>query len=166
MASGDTLAVFTPKQNVPPLSNFATVDFRNGIMVLDFDPDTDESAIFTGILPRHYSGGGITIYIHWMATSAIAGTCRWQTAIERHQAGVTDSDSDDFATANSGGDIASTTSGSEVVTAIAHTNGVQIDSLAVGERFRLKVNRDADGTSGTDDMSGDAELVCIELKET
>jgi hypothetical protein len=36
---------------------------------------------------------------------------------------------------------------------------------AAGEPFRLKVRRDADGTSGTDDIATDAELVRIVIRE-
>jgi hypothetical protein len=41
-----------------------------------------------------------------------------------------------------------------------------MDSVAAGEIFRLKITRDADGTSGTDDLTGDAELLGVEVKET
>jgi len=30
----------------------------------------------------------------------------------------------------------------------------------------LKIRRDADGTAGTDDVTTDAELVAVEIKET
>lgn len=165
MASGDTLCVFTPAHNEPPSANFATLDLRNGHLVLDFDASTDESAIFRGILPRNYSGAtGVTVYIHWRATSATSGTVRWATAFEAI-AGQ-DIDSDGFATANTTGGTANGTSGVETSTSIAHTDGSQMDSVAAGGEFRLKVTRDADGTSGTDDMTGDAEISSIEIKET
>lgn len=166
MASGNTLCTFTAIGNQPPAANYATLDQRNALWVLDFDASTDESAVFTGVLPRSYAGGGLTVYLHWMATSATSGTARWSVSIERHQAGTDDSDSDSFATGQTAGSATSGTSGSETVTSIAFTSGAQMDSLAAGERFRLRVTRDADGTSGTDDMAGDAELVAVEVKET
>lgn len=166
MASGNTIAIFSPHHNQPPAASYATPDVRNGLLVLDFDAAADESAIFVGVLARHYGGGGLTVDLHWMATTAVTGTCRWQVSIERHQAGTDDSDADSFATANSAGTAAPATSGSEAVTSIAFTSGAQMDSLAAGERFRLKVSRDADGTSGTDDMAGDAELTMVEVRET
>jgi hypothetical protein len=166
MASGNTLAVFTAQHAQPPTSAFATPDVRNGLLVVDFDPTTDESTVFIGILPRHYSGAGITLYLHWMASTATSGSCRWQAAFERHLAGTDDSDADSFASPQSAGSAAVSPSGTEIVTTIAYTNGAQIDGLVVGERFRLKITRDADGTSGTDDMAGDAELVAVELRET
>lgn len=164
MASGDTLCVFKASDNEPPSSNYATFDTRNGHLVLDFDAGTDESAIFRGIMPRNYAGGGVTVYLHWKATSATSGTTRWATAFEA--VASQDIDSDGFATAQTVGGTANGTSGVETVTSIAHTSGGQMDSVAAGEEFRLKVTRDADGTSGTDDMTGDAELSAIEIKET
>jgi hypothetical protein len=163
MASGDTLVVFTPASNMPPASNYATLDQRNSRLVLDFDAAADESAVFAAVLPRNYAGGGITVNIIWMATSATSGTCRWASAFERRN---TDQDSDSFATANTAGGTANGTSGITTTTGITHTNGAEIDSMVVGDAFLLKLTRDADGTSGTDDMTGDAELVAIELKET
>lgn len=165
MASGNTLVVFKPQDNVPPASNYATLDLRNGHLHLEFDAATDESATFEGVLPRHYAGGGLTVTLVWTA-AATSGSCRWQVQIERHQDETTDLDSDDFASAQSAGGTAPSTSGTPQYTAVTFTDGAQMDSLAVGESFRLKVTRDADGTSGTDDMTGDAELLAVEIRET
>jgi len=166
MASGNSLVTFGPLDNEPPSSNFATIDTRNSQPCLDFDAATDESAVFSAVLPRHYGGGGVTVRIYWAATSATSGSVRWQAAFERQASGGDDIDSDSFATANSAGGTADGTSGKLTYTDITFTDGAQMDSLAVGERFRLKVNRDADGTSGTDDATGDAELLAVELIET
>jgi hypothetical protein len=154
-----TYAVFTPLDNQPPASNFATLDTRNSIAVLDFDASTDESAVFVGVIPEGASlGSGLKIRISWMATSATSGACRWGVQIERMN---TDEDSDSFDTAATGGSTTNGTSGIVTTTEITITT---IDSVAAGEPFRLKVFRDADGTSGTDDMTGDAELVSVEVR--
>lgn len=166
MASGNTLIAFGALDNEPPTSNYATLDTRNAQPCLDFDPSTDESAVFSGVLPRHYAGGGLTVRIYWAATSATSGTCRWNAAIERQDASGQDLDSDSFATAQAAGGSAPGTSGALLYTEITFTSGAQMDSLAAGERFRLKITRDADGTGGTDDMTGDAEVFAVEVKET
>lgn len=154
-----TYATFTPMTSQPPASNFATLDTRNSIAVLDFDAATDESVFWVGVMPEAASlGSGLIVRIHWMATSATTGTCRWGAQIERMN---TDLDSDSFDTAATAGGTANGTSGIVTVTEITLTN---IDGVTAGDLFRLKVYRDADGTSGTDDMSGDAELVAIELR--
>jgi len=165
MAAGDTLVVLTPYQNEPPTANYATLDLRNLHPVLDFDAATDEAAVFTAIMPRHYGGGGVTVYIHYAMSSAEANDVVWQAAFERIGDGQQDIDSDGFAAAQSSGAVTVPgTSGHVDICTIAFTDGAQMDSIAVGESFRLKINRDADNVA--DDAAGDAELVAVELRET
>lgn len=166
MASGDTLYIFTPQSNEPPASAYATLDTRNAHVCLDFDGSTDEEAVFSGILPRQYAGGGLTVNILVGFTSATTGTSRWQAAFERTDLSGLDLDADSFPAFQSGTAAAPGTSGQLVNSAITFTAGAAMDSLAVGERFRLKIRRDADGTSGTDDIATDAEVFAIEVKET
>ena len=166
MASGDTLAVFTPLHNEPPASNYATLDLRNYHPCLDFDGATDEEALFTGILPRNYAGGGLTVYLHVGFTSATSGNAYWQAAIERMDDGTLDLDADSFASFNGAAGNPNATSGVMTLVTITFTAGAQMDSLAAGEMFRLKIRRDADGTAGTDDVATDAELFGVEIKET
>ncbi len=161
MASGDTLVVFTPLDNQPPTASFATPDLRNAIPVLDFDAAAGEYAIFGGVLPRHYAGGGLTATIHWTATSATTNGVKWNADIERMN---TDLDADSFASAITTTTTCSGTSGIIVTTAIAFTSGAQMDSLAAGEAFRFRILRDA--ADGGDTMTGDAELHRVELRET
>ena len=163
MATGQTLCTFFPTDNEPPASNYATFDTRNGHPVLDFDATTGEAAIFTGIVPRHYGGGGITVYIHAMLTSATTGTIGWLVAFERMSDATTDLDSDSFASDNTV--TAATvpgTSGVVLVLNVAVSNGANMDSIAVGEAFRLRITRDV----ANDTATGDAELLAVELKET
>lgn len=162
MASGNTLLVFTPQCNEPPASNFATLDTRNGHPVLDFA--LNEIGVFSGVMPRHYSGGGITVYLHYAMTSAVANDVKLETYLERIGDQQQDIDADGFAAAQNTGDITVPgTSGNVDIIPSAHTDGGQMDSIAVGEGFRLKVKRIA--VAGTD-ASGDLELRFIEVKET
>jgi hypothetical protein len=167
MASGDLLALFTPLHNEPPASNAATLDVRNGHPVLDFDAATDESAVFTSILPNNYAGGGLSVYSWWTFTSDTNGghVARIQVAIEYMLAGTLDIDADSFAAAQSGTLAVLTTSGILTTALVAFTSGAQMDSLIAGKPFRLKITRDADGTSGTDDATGDAELLLVVVVE-
>jgi hypothetical protein len=163
MASGDSLICFLPQNNEPPSSNYATLDTRNGHFVLDFDTTTQETAIFKGVLPTHYDGGGITVYVHWAATSATSGTIGWDVAFERIGDSQQDIDSDGFATAQT---ITATTvpgtSGHVDITSVAISNGSNIDSIAVGEVFRLRLRRDV----ANDTATGDAEMLCIHCVES
>lgn len=167
MASGNILAAFFPTDNEPPAAAYATLDVRNSRPVLDFDGATDEEAVFSGTLPAHYAGGGLTVAIEVAFTSATSGSGRLQADIERLQTGTLDIDADSFTGSfQSVGVTANGTSGVTVIGSITFTSGAQMDSLAAGERFRLKIRRDADGTSGTDDITTDMELVAVVVTET
>jgi hypothetical protein len=164
MSSGDTLLQFGPLHNEPPATNAATFDHRNQHPVLDFDPTTNEDAVFSGIMPQHYAGTtGVTVYIHYSMTSAVADTVDWDAAFERIGDQQLDVDGDSFAAVNSvDNTTVPGTSGLVDVVSIAFTDGVDMDSVAVGELFRLKITRDA----ASDDAAGDAELHAVEIRET
>lgn len=164
MAAGDTLLVFGALQNEAPSSDYAVPYSRNARFVLAFDDAADQAAVFTGILPRHYAGGGLTVSLVFAMDTATTGDVVWTAAIERIGTSQ-DLDADGFAAAQSSGAVAvAGTAGVPVVATIAFTDGAQMDSLAVGEAFRIRVVRDAD--NGDDDASGDAHLVVLELRET
>ena len=163
MASGDTLLIFTPLHNEPPAANYATLDTRNAHPCLDFDASAAESAVFSAIMPRNYAGGGVTVYLHYAMTSAEADTIDWDVAFERIGDQQLDIDGDSFAAVQSidNTTVPGTTGLVDIVNA-PFDNGAEMDSVAVGELFRLKVTRDAT----TDDAAGDAELLAVEIKET
>lgn len=161
MASGNTLLIFTPLGNEPPTSNFATPDTRNAHPVLDFDDSTSESAVFSAVMPRNYSGGGLTVYIHYSAI-ATSGDVDWDVSFERIGDQQQDVDSDGFAAVNSvDGTTVPGTSGLVDIVNVTFTDGADMDSVAAGESFRLKIARDI-----ADTAVGDIELHKIEIKET
>jgi hypothetical protein len=163
MASGNTLFTFFPTDNEPPGTNYATFDTRNGHPVLDFDDTTGEAAIFTGVVPRNYAGGGITIYVHAMATTATTGTMGWLVGFERMSDATTDLDSDSFASNQTITAVTVPgTSGVVLVLNVAVSNGANMDSIAVGEAFRIKLTRDVTN----DTAAGDVEFLALEGKET
>jgi hypothetical protein len=162
-ASGDTLLIFVPQSNEPTSSNFATLDTRNLHPVLDFDAATNESAVFSATMPRSYAGGGLTVYIHYAMTSATSGDIDWDVAFERIGDQQQDIDSDGFAAANSTDNTTvPATSGLVDIITVTFTDGADMDSIAVGEGFRMKVTRDA----AADTATGDGELRFVEIKET
>ncbi len=163
MSSGDTLLVFTPHSGEPLATNYATQDVRNNHPVLDFDAATNEDIVFSSVMPRHYAGGGLTVYLHYAMSSAESGDIDWDVAFERIGDQQQDLDSDSFATAQSvDNTTVPGTSGLVDIVNVAFTSGAQMDSIAVGEGFRMKVTRDA----VSDTAAGDAELVFVEIKET
>jgi len=163
MASGNTLLIFTPLHNEPTGSNYATFDTRNQHPVLDFDAGTNESAVFSAVMSRNYAGGGVTVYIHYSMSSAEADTIDWDVAFERIGDQQLDVDGDSFAAVNSVDNttVPGTTGLVDIVN-VTFTNGADMDSVAVGELFRIKITRDA----VSDDATGDAELHAVEIKET
>jgi len=163
MATGDTLLIFTPLHNEPPASNPATLDTRNQHAILDFDASTNEDAVFSAIMPRSYAGGGLTVYIHYAMSSAESGDVDWDVAFERIGDQQLDIDADSFAAVQSvDNTTVPDTSGLVDIVSVAFTDGAQMDSVAVGEGFRMKVTRDA----ASDTAAGDAELRFVEVKET
>jgi len=162
MASGDTLFQWrAPGPASYPASNFATPDVRNNTPVFDFDAATEEMLYILGLLPRIYGGGGLTIKLHWAASSATSGNVVWGVSMERQN---TDLDSDSFASEQTATSAANGTSGIESVATITMTSGAQMDSLATGDPFRMAIARKA--ASGSDTMAGDAELIALEIYET
>lgn len=165
MASGETLTGFIPMAAVPfPSASPAPAirRDRSGHIVLRFADSVTNRAIFEDFLARHYDGGGITVTLKWAALTATTGNVRWSVAFERMVAH--DIDADDFATAKAATTAAPAGgAGIPVDTVIAFTNA-EIDGLVAGEAFRLLVERL--GADGADTMTGFADLLGIELRET
>lgn len=167
MASGDTLLIFTPLHNEPPTAtDAATIDLRNFHPVLDFDAAANESAVFSAVMPRNYAGTtGVTVYLHYAMSSSVStdGDIDWDVAFERIGDQQLDIDGDGFAAVNSvDNTTVPATSGNVDIVNVTFTDGADMDSVAVGEGFRVKVTRDA----ASDTAAGDGELVFVEIKET
>ena len=161
MATGDSLNQFMPKAFTPPSSNAATFDFINRHPVLDFDGSVGESTIFEDVLPDHYDGGGINVFIHW-SCDGTTGDVDWEASIERIGDGVLDIDADSFAAARSiTNETVPGTSHEVKISSISFSNGAQMDSLAAGESYRLKITRIASADVNNDD----ANLVGVEIRE-
>lgn len=157
-----TLMRWSALDNQPPAATYATFDTRNSIAVLDFDSATAESAVFVGIIPEAADfTTGLTVRIIWMTSPATSGNVIWTAALER---GNTDLDADSFATGlDSAAAAANGTSGIVTTTSINHNGTTEIDSIVAGEFFRLKITRKAADASDT--MTGDAELIAVEIQQ-
>ena len=164
MASGDTLLIFTPQMNEPPSSNYATLDHRNQHPVLDFNDTTNESAVFSGVMPQNYAGTtGVTVYLHFAMSTAESGDVDWDVAFELIGDQDQDIDSDSFQTVNSvDNTTVPGTSGLVDIVSVPFTDGTDMDSVEAGDGFRIKITRDA----ASDTASGDAELLFVEIRET
>lgn len=157
-SSTKTLATFTARENLPPATNFATLDTRNAIPVTEYDATTEESGAYIGVIPEGANlSSGLLVRLWWMGDTATSGNVRWGVQFEKSG---TDVDVDSFDSLTEVTSAASATSGIETVAEITCT---AIDSLAAGDRFRLRVVRRA--ADAADTMTGDAQLVAVEIRQ-
>lgn len=164
MATGQKLCAWGAAANEPTASNFAQLDTSNSQPVLLFDPSTNWDAVFSDSLPANYSSGGITVRLYWTSATATSNNCVWNVAFERNLAGTDAIVTDSFASAQTVTSASPGTAGLYQHADITFTDGAQIDSIAVNERFRIKVTRNA--ASGGDTMAGNAVLLHVMMKET
>ena len=160
MASGNSMFFAAALANSPPTTSAATFNVRNNTPVYEFDNSNVQTALFQGLMPRNYTGGGITVLIEWAAKTDTSNTTTWAVAFERHQDGTDTIAADSFAAEQSTTSTAPGTSGVVKYTTISFTDGAQMDNVAAGEFFRLKVRR----TGGS--MAGLSQLIALEGKET
>ncbi len=162
MASGNTLLEFIPQAGEDPVTNFGRPDRRNQHPVIDLALNEEER--FSAIMPRNYASGGLTVYIHYAMSSAVANDIKLEVSFERIGDQQQDIDSDGFAAAQNTGDITVPgTSGLVDIITATFTDGAQMDSIAVGEGFRINIKRVV--VVGTD-ATGDLELRFVEIQET
>lgn len=153
-----TFARLTARDNQPPAANFATLDTRNSVSVLEFDATTEESAVFVSVIPEGANlTSGLLVRIWWMGDTATSGNVQWAASFERSG---TDLDADSFDTAT---EVTSAVNGTSGIETVAEITCTAIDSLAAGERFRLRIARKAaDATNDT--MTGDAQIIAVEVR--
>lgn len=158
-----TRFVFVPEAVEFPSSNFPQILPVNNRVVLAFDAATDETCYLKAVAPQGITGT-LHAFVHYIMASATTGNVRFQAALEAITPGdATDLDAGtSFDTANSNGGAVPGTAGFEQVIDITLTNA---DTIAAGDYFRLSLNRDADGTSGTDDATGDCYVLAVELRD-
>jgi hypothetical protein len=168
VASGDTLFIFLPEDNLPPATAYATYDtfaaatgIRSCLDFIGSGGAADESAIFQGVWPSHYDGGGVNCTLHYSTDGTSVGDVQFEVSIEVIQ----DQDDQDaagqtFGTLTDITDTPSTATANIVdVTAAGAISHANCGSPAVGDRMRLKVARDFDHATNTDDAQLHAVVV-------
>lgn len=160
---GGSLLQWSPLDNEPPSSNFATLGFTNSHPMLQFDTTTQWAAVFTGIMPQRYSNAtGITVYLNSTLASATSGTLGYVVSLERMDA-ATNVTSDSFAgTTTLTAATVPGTAGLPFLQSVAVTKGANMDSVVAGDTFRLKIARDV----ANDTAAGNSQLLSVEIRET
>jgi len=156
-AGTKTYAIFTPLNNEPPATNYATIDTRNSIMVLDFDGTTQESAVFRSIMPEGASFSSLVAYIWAMATTAITGDVIW--GVQYEDMNASDLDTDSFSTGVTKAMTIAATSGVPLGITISTSS---FDGITVGDPYRVKIYRAA--AEAGDTLVGDAEFLAVEIR--
>lgn len=111
-----------------------------------------------------YDGGGITVKGDWSAATATSNTTRWGAAFRRIEDDNEDIDTSQTYDFNDVDDTCASASGERSRFSITFTNGADMDNVADGEVFILRVYRNA--THANDNMTGNAELWNILIYET
>jgi hypothetical protein len=170
MASGNSLFTFTARDGIPTATAGAAHGIlaggstpAEGVPTLAFDSATDEHADFLGVMPRHYGGGGLTVVLQW-ASGVTSNATVWDAAFRRIADDAEDIDTSHSYDYNSVTATTASAVGEVDYATVTFTDGADMDSIAVGELFCLRVRRDAD--NGSDNMTGDALLIAIEVRET
>lgn len=172
MASGNTLLILTPLDNVPPATLYAVFDTMVGtstpvenIPVLKFNDTTVWYADFYCVMPSNYAGGGLTLTFMWSA-AATANTAVLSAALRRVQDDAEDLDTtaQTYDYNNTGALTPANVVGEVAYDTLTFTNGADMDSVAVDEYFILRVRRVP--TDGSDTLVGDLALHAIIVKET
>ncbi len=133
--------------------------------MLDFDPGaTTEFADFIGVMPANYDGGGLTVTIGW-SSDATTGAVKWDGAFKSVTDDADDLDSKAFASIQTVTATTATAAGEVDYADITFTDGAQMDSVAAGEMFVFRLERDSADAADTMD-SNDAELHFVKIAET
>lgn len=168
MASGQIVGFVLGEMPTGTLS--ATLDIRAGgsapaenVLVWAFDAATAEYLDLKVTLDG-YDGGGLTVTLAWMAETATSGNVVWELAIRAIPDNTEDIDVAHTYDYNAVTAAAPTAAGETAYDAITFTNGADMDNWADGQVAVVRIRRNA--ASGSDTMTGDAQLWGIVIRET
>jgi hypothetical protein len=153
---------WTPRQaKLPTAVTAATIDGGSARDLALFDASTIEYLDFPFFVTNFYSTSQtLKVTIHWSAASATSGKVVWACQIMAVTPGdALDADTDSFDTATSATTATNGTAGRYTASSFTVTNR---DSMAAGDNAVLRIYRNA--SSGSDTMSGDAELRYIMIE--
>lgn len=160
MASGDSLLVFDPLSNRPPTANYASVDLRSGFVVLDFDDTTDEKALFHAVLPSHYSGGQLLAVVTWTSSTATTGDVQFRVEATRLSSGA---NLDALPAVSGSGDMTDTAPATSGQLMVLPSPSLSVGGAVAGDLLLIGLTRLA--STGADTLTGDTEVVSLEIRE-
>ena len=125
--------------------------------VMDFNDTTDQSMQITDALPNNWTGA-VDVEFYWIA-AATTNAVSW--FVETVCTDASESDDQAFQAA---GDTSTVVDGTTNDLNLTTISGITMTGCTAGDLFHLKVGRDADGSLGTDTMTGDARLILVKVK--
>ena len=154
-----TIAVLSPKEYETPITgNTANLSTRNGRPILNFSHNTDQSALWSSLIPYDaYLQSGFSVNAWWSA-QVTAGTVGWRVYLEKINDGAIIS-SDNFLGPYDIGTSSVPTSGRIKRTSVPLTSG-NLNGISPGDIVRIKISRNI----AVDDAAGTAELHKVELR--
>lgn len=168
MASGDPV-VLIHEVSIPGANGAAPGVHTGGSTPAEkincwlFDAATIEYLDFLCEL-RGYGGGGLSFVILWMSAAQTTGVVRWRIAMRRLQDDAEDLDSAQTYDFNTVDATTANVAGEQDYAALTFTDGADMDSVANGEFFILRVSREANHANDT--LTGDAEFITVSGRET
>ena len=163
MASGNTLLVFAALGAEFPNTGYASLSMSNDHPVLEYSEGLNAISLFRGVIPRNYSGGGITVVVYWKANTATTGAVVWAGEFE-NLLGFNIAAGTSFGTlVTSTATTTNATAGFVNTTTFAFTNA-QIDGLGAGDPFRFRLVRVDNNAADT--LTGGAHFLQLEMRET
>lgn len=170
MAAGNQIAAFTPTREAATLVTFqARLEIRNKQLVWVFDPDTDTDIILDSIVADLYAATtGFRINLCYGVDLPVAtGNVSWAATVERMQASTALNlhSADNWATEVTLAAEACPAAGGQVKYSgnIDLPKVASLNSLAAGERYRLRIRRY--GSAAADTCKAAALLLAVRVVE-
>lgn len=149
--------VFTPLNNQPPATNYATLDINNDVAMLSFNENVAQSGAFVGVIPYGAAiSQSVNVDIRWIAETG-AGDCVWGA----HFRPLTSNSNlifNNFGPATTGTFTALTTG----LTRISTLSVTGLSGLSGGDSYRLGIFRFAN--SAADTLVGNAQVHTVSVR--
>jgi len=152
--------IFTPGSAEFPASNFPQYLLVNRRPVLAFDAGTNETALWTVIIPQGWTGT-ITAIIHYIMASAVSGDVDVDISVEA----ISDGDAIDLDSADSF-DSVNSVDNTTVPSTAGYIDEISVtltnnDGAAAGDYARFRLTRDA----ASDTAAGDMYVLGVEIQD-
>jgi hypothetical protein len=166
MASGASLTPFNGYVFAVPSANYPLVGAFGGfnIPVCRFTNSGVLTAYFPLIMPQFYTGGGVTVFLNWLAETATSGNVGWTIAFSRLNPNNQNFGTPAFGPSQSVAGVAvAGVAGVSKQSSKAVTAGTNMNGIVAGDQFVMSLSRD--NTVGSN-AAGFADMMTGEIRET